>query len=139
MPFREKLSWFYAASLSVIFGVFYAALLAGVFDASPMYALHHLFQAVIAFVALQIVFRVIATIMSPKEAKTPADERERLIHLKAARNAGYFLMAGVIAIPFSMHLVVLSIGEIGYFALAVLVLSEIFRALCAILYYRRDA
>ncbi len=46
------------------------------------------------FVVLQVVLHLIVVAQAPKDARTPKDERERLIELRAARVGFYALVVG---------------------------------------------
>ena len=76
MSFREKCAW-----ISFVLLVLLAA----------------------GFALLQVLLRVIVARQAPKEARTPKDERERLIDLKASRIGFYALVAGVLLSMLLVH------------------------------------
>ncbi len=91
MSFRER-SALVMAALLVCAGAYYLKLVmldgvAPVFAALPF---------VIITVAGSIVVQVILAIASPREASSPADERERLVVDKAAHFSSYVLAVGVV-------------------------------------------
>ncbi|MEX0342310.1 MAG: hypothetical protein AB3N06_06975 [Erythrobacter sp.] len=91
MSFREKSAWVMAAVLLAV-GAFYVKLVA--VDGVPPQA------AAIPFVLFSVVLSVVAQIVlaiaSPKEAASPADERERLVIDKAGHFSSYVLAVGVL-------------------------------------------
>ena len=84
---------------------------------------------------LQIVLRLAAAAMAPKDARTPVDERERLIGLKSTRNAYIALVGGVIAVPGSVHFGV-DMHDMGFIAVLALFVAELVRAVSQIVYFR---
>ena len=105
MSFREKSAWISFFCL-LIFGGLYGWHVVQVefFHArdNPMVYVGGTFAAL---VALEIALHVAIAIQSPKEARTPKDERERLIDLRASRVAFYVLLIGTfLSIGIGMHL-----------------------------------
>jgi hypothetical protein len=134
MPFREKSAWISLACL-LPFTLFFAAMGSGMLPWHGFRALHFFLMAVIAFVVLQILLRVIAALLAPKDAKAPVDERERLIGLKATRNGYIALVVGIVVVPLSMHLGAHGPG-MAYVAMFALLASEIVRAASQIALFR---
>ncbi len=136
MPFREKSAWISLVSLLLTFGSFFVAMTSGAIPSEGRRAAEIFFGCVAAFVVLQIFLRIAAAARSPSDARAALDERERLIDLRAARNAGVVLICGLLALPAGMH-----IGADGplmaYIAMAVLAASEAVRAASRIIYFRR--
>jgi hypothetical protein len=62
------------------------------------------FGILLVFVLLQVVLHVIVALRSPKDARTPKDERERFIELRAARIGFYTLVAGELVAMALFHL-----------------------------------
>lgn len=140
MPFREKTAWITLIALLAP-TAFFAAIGLGVIHGHGMSALHWFLHSVVAFVLLRVVLHLIAARMAPKDAKAPFDERERLIGLRAGRNAHIALILGVLCIPLALHasaFMEINMGDIGYIAMVALVFSEIVRAISTIIYYRLD-
>jgi hypothetical protein len=110
MSFREKSAWISFITLLVVFGFYFvsfsASLVAGgrlettpsVVSAATASTVVHvgfisLFSLlVVALIVSVVVLNIIVAVRSPAEAKSPQDERERLIALKAKRPA-YFVLA----------------------------------------------
>jgi len=92
MSFREKSAWISFVCLLLLTLTFFIAQ-----QHHPHDAQHHLYLALGVFggfVVLQVVLHVIVALQSPKDARTPKDERERFIELRAARIGFYTLVVG---------------------------------------------
>ena len=86
MAFREKSAWISMLSMSGIYGFYFWSIM----RAGPKAGGFHfgaLLETIIAMVVLQIVLTVAVAIFTPKEAKAPRDERDKLIELRAIRAA----------------------------------------------------
>src|ERR1700676_338788 len=86
MSFREKSAWISMLSMSGIYGFYFWS----VVHAGPKAGGFHfgsLLETIIALVVLQIVLTIAVAIFTPKEAKAPRDERDKLIELRAMRVA----------------------------------------------------
>jgi hypothetical protein len=97
-----------------------------------------LLETVIALVVVQIVLITVAAIFSPRDAKAPRDEREKLIELRAARVAYSGLATGVAFACFFGALnppIIFNTNAL----LFILVTTEIMRCSCLIIQYRRSA
>lgn len=103
MSFREKKAWVSFLILMVVGGLYFTDLFIDVFSQGRdwfdnfnrgkfYFALH----ALIVFVAAEVIFYLVLFFLSPKEARTPKDEREVLIELKAARVAYLMLVVEVL-------------------------------------------
>ena len=63
------------------------------------------FITLAAFIVAEVVLHVAIALMSPADARTPKDEREHLIDLRASRVAFYVLLIGTfLSIGIGMHL-----------------------------------
>jgi hypothetical protein len=94
--------------------------------------------ATITFVAIVIVAHVIVAVRAPRDANARADERERLIGLKATRLAAYVYATLSLSSILLVHHGANAIG-LSYFVLASFVLGEVVNHAARIVYYRRDA
>ncbi|MGC1459150.1 MAG: hypothetical protein WA825_12795 [Steroidobacteraceae bacterium] len=94
MSFREKSTWITFVLLLVVFGYYFVSvawqLIHPVHPHTNFFMLF--FVLLLVIVVMAAVLHVIATMRSPADAKTPADERERLIALKAKRPAFFVLL-----------------------------------------------
>ena len=140
MSFREKSAWFVLVGLLATFGVFYFFQLHGAIEPG-MAEVHWFVHAVMGFVVLQVILHIIAAVLDRKGARAPKDEREHIIALKAARNAGLALALGVLVVPVSAHLGAHHGHDIHahymiFIIMGALVFSEVVRAASKIIYYR---
>jgi hypothetical protein len=90
MSFREKSAWISFVCLLLLMLAFVVSQFH-----HPHDALGHLYLALgvfAGFALLQIVLHLIVVAQAPKDARTPKDERERLIELRAARIGFYSLV-----------------------------------------------
>ncbi|HVS23667.1 MAG TPA: hypothetical protein VMU03_08085 [Gammaproteobacteria bacterium] len=91
MSFREKSAWISFVLLLLLTVTFFITQHVRHDLIDPA----HLFMAImLGFVLLQVVLHLIVVALSPKDARTPKDERERLIELRAARIGFYALVVG---------------------------------------------
>ena len=105
LSFREKSAWISLASLLIAFGIYFwdfARILAGHEPLAPMVPLF--FSLLAALIIAEVVLHLLIAFRSPKDARTPKDERERLIELKATRIAFFVLLAGALLSIWTMHL-----------------------------------
>src|ERR1051326_8552205 len=104
MSFREKSAWISLFCLFIFTTLWFThALRIEFFGAHNDNPVLWFFGAVAALIALEIGLHVAIAIGSPREAKTPKDERERLIDTKASRLAFYVLMLGVFVSIGTLH------------------------------------
>jgi len=97
MSFREKCAWIsFVLVLLVLVGV-----AAG--GHVGIVGFHYFLTLLIGFALLQVMLRLIIAWQAPKDARTPKDEREQLIDLKAARIGFYALVAGVLLSMLAVH------------------------------------
>jgi hypothetical protein len=89
MPFREKSAWISIFVTVLIWGSYFGDMMPNLLSSRPNLdgMLGAFFGSVALAVFLQIVLTIVIAILSPKEANAPADERERLIELRAANIA----------------------------------------------------
>ena len=140
MSFREKSAW-----ITLITLVFVSLLWAMHFpwwrpftlapDSNPI-VFHALVLATVTFVVIVVIAHIAIAIRSPREANAPADERERLIGLKATRLAAYVYAFLSMSSVFLIHLGANEIG-LAYFLLASFVVAEIVSCVARIVYHRR--
>jgi len=97
VSFREKTAWIALIAYAGVFGVYFFALWQAWDPAygQPL-SIGLLVAAMVAFVIVVTVLTIIAALTNPKDANAPADEREKLIDLKAERAASYTLSTGVL-------------------------------------------
>jgi hypothetical protein len=140
MSFREKSAWITLITLLLIsllwslhFPWYRPFTLAP--DSNPI-VFHALVLCTISFVVIVVIAHVVVAIRAPREASAPADERERLIGLKATRLGAYVYATLSMSSVFLIHLGANEIG-LAYFLVASLVIAEIVSCSARIVYHRR--
>lgn len=139
MSFREKSAWVTLITLIAVLILFWlhispANILA---PESDGWVLHVLMLMIATFVTIEIIAHIVFAIRSPRDARTPKDERERLIDLKSRTVAWYvFAILSIGGIFVTLHLGANEIG-IGFVVLQAFVIAEIVNYALRIRYYRR--
>ncbi|HEY3516084.1 MAG TPA: hypothetical protein VGL98_03480 [Gammaproteobacteria bacterium] len=98
MSFREKCAW-----ISFVLLVLLAVGVVLPEHVDGLRGLHYFLSLLLGFVLLQVLLRLIIALLAPKDARTPKDERERLIDLKASRIGFYALVGGVLLAMLFVH------------------------------------
>jgi hypothetical protein len=141
MSFREKTAWITLITLvfaSLLFTLHPPLDLTLAPDPS-FFRFHVLLLSIATFVVIEIVAIVVVRFRSPRDAKAPLDERERLMALKARSIAWYVLAASsLVSVMLTIHLGANEIG-LAYCVLASFVLSLIVNYAARIVFYRRGA
>jgi hypothetical protein len=137
MSFREKSAWISLLSMSGIYGLYFWSLSHTV-QGTVGFHFGGLLGTIIALAVIQTALTIAVAIFSPKEAKAPRDERERLIDLRAARFA-YAALAGSVACACFVGGFNPPVIFNANALLFILVLAEILRSSCQIVQYRRGA
>ena len=136
MSFREKSAWITLISILLVF-VLYVLHVPNIFESDPgPWELHVVGLTIAAFIVIEVVGHVVLYLWFPKDARTPKDERERLIDLKAIRLAAYIFVLGSFIAILTPHY-----GATGFavtlFVLFAFVIAEIVNYTARIIYYRR--
>ena len=137
MSFREKTAWISVISMAGIYGYYFWT----VFQHGQhrgRFLMGSLLWTVIAVVVLQTVLTVAVAIYSPREAKAPCDERDKLIELRSMRVAYAGLATSVAMACFFGAMsppIIFNTNSL----LFILVTTEIMRSGCQIIQYRRGA
>jgi hypothetical protein len=138
ISYREKSTWISFVLLLAISIPFFYQFLRIESGRSNSVASFHLFLAlVILFVVGEIVLHAIIAMQSPRDARAPKDERERLIDLKAMRVAFFVLMTGALLVVVLVHFPVDRFAILQALLLAVVV-AELTMLGARLVYYRRD-
>ena len=139
MSFREKGAWVTLITLLVLTIVFFVNAPMPWSQPDPDGSIFHLLLlSIVVFVVVEIVAFAVLRLQSPREARTPKDERERLIELKS-RAVAFYVMAGLsLGGTFvSLHIVGTTGVGMGYVVLWSFVGAEIVNYALRIYYYRR--
>jgi archaellum biogenesis protein FlaJ (TadC family) len=138
MSFREKSTWISFVLLLAISIPFFTQVLRIESGRTSSEASFHLFLAlVIVFIVGEIVLHAVIVMQSPRDARAPKDERERLIDLKAMRVAFFVLMTGALLVVVLVHFPVDRFQILQALLLAVVV-AELTMLGARLVYYRRD-
>ncbi len=139
MPFREKIAWISLVATLVVYGGYFASLTAsrnGEGWLSDSFGL--LVGTTVLFIVLMIALTVAAAVLAPQDAAAPADERERIIGLKASQFSYFALSSGAFT-----TIVALFVGTDRFFAANFLffslIVAEIAKDAAQIVYFRRGA
>ena len=138
MSFREKSAWISFISILLVFGIYFAAVgfeMAGRLSYSQTFSLF--VQLVIVLVVLEVVSHVAVAMRAPLDARVPADEREKLINLRAHRVAGNTLAVGVLVAIFTLHLGA-DRRELAHAVLLAFAISQLVKYATEIALHRRD-
>ena len=133
MSFREKCAWI-SFVLLLLLTIGFA--LGGHLELDGIDGLHYFLALILGFALLQVVLRVIVARQAPSDARSPKDERDQLIDLKAARIGFYSLVAGVLLSMLLVHAHGNPWTGLESMVLAVLVAWAI-KFASEIVYYRR--
>ena len=139
MSFREKSAWISFYSIAIFAVMWFTHLVRVEFFRVPENPMLWFFGTLVTVLALEIGLHIWIRIQSPHEARTPKDERERLIEMKASRVAFYVLLIGTFFSIGTMH-----IPGGNRFTMAQTMLGSILVTLLAkfgaqIVLHRRDA
>ncbi len=105
MSFREKRAWISFVLLVLLaIGYLVPVIHHDELERNGVDPFHYMFALFLAFAVLQVALHVLMAMLSPKDARTPKDERERLIELEAARIGFYALVVGVLLSFGGLHL-----------------------------------
>jgi len=137
MSFREKRAWISFVSLLVVC-VFYmwnfARVMAG--WARPGVAFRASLWAIIIFVIADVMLHIALRLESPQDSRTPKDEREQLIDMKASQIAFPVLMIGALAAVGMIHVTTKG-WVIAHAVLLAVGVAATVRFGGQVLYYRR--
>jgi hypothetical protein len=134
MPFREKSAWVTLIAILLVSALF--LLHAPRLSHPGPWDFHALLACIGAFVVIEIVAYLVLRLHYPYDARTPIDERERLINLKATRLASGCYVVGSFLAVLTLHHGASAV-MIGYFIVLAFVIAEIVKYGARIVYYRR--
>jgi len=140
MSFREKTAWLTLCAIVIVTVMFWLHSPTGFNAHNHHWVMLALLLSLGTYVCIEVVGYVVLRLRYPRDARTPRDERERLIDLKALRFAYYTFVIGTFGgIFFMLHLVHAGAGTIGTVVLAAFVTAQLVKHAVRIVYYRRDA
>jgi len=140
MSFREKSAWISFFCLLVVGGGWlWSVIRVEVYGGRQSHPMGVFFVQLAVLVVLEIGLHVAIAIQSPRDARTPKDERERLIDLKASRVGFYVLMVGAWASIATMHLPGSNRFMMAQAMMGSIIIAVLTRFATQIALYRRDA
>jgi hypothetical protein len=142
MSFREKRAWAELASILGVYGVYVALYGRAWVAADPaevgMATIGAVIATTIVLAVALTVLTMIAAASSPKEARSPYDERDRVIDLSASTAGFYALQAGAFMVLLGIGLHA-SLALIANSVLLTMAAGQAVRAGWQIVGYRRSA
>ena len=140
MSFREKSAWISLFCLLIFTALWLThALRIEFFGAENDNPMLWFFGTLAAIIALEIGLHVAIAVHSPREAKTPKDERERLIDMKASRVAFYVLMIGAFVSIGTLHVPGANRYTMAQCLMGSILFALLTRFVTQIALHRRDA
>lgn len=139
MSFREKSAWITLISVLLTFGAFYGALGIGLIDPVSMHAFHFGLASILVLIILQVALNVIAALMNPKDARTPRDEREKMIQARSHTFGYYAMMIGMLVVVLLTHVHGANFMTTVYVGVLTMVVAALAVAIAQIIMFRRGA
>ncbi len=137
MSFREKSAWISMLSMLAIYGFYFGSVIHAGSQAGGARS-GGLLGTIVALVVVQVLLTIAVAMFTPREAKAPRDERDKLIELRAMRVA-YSGLATSVALACLFGAFDPPIIFNTNALLFILVTAEVLRSACQIIQYRRDA
>lgn len=141
MSFREKSAWISFLCL-LLFALAWTTHVFGVefFQRENVHPMVWFFSMLGGLIVLEIGLHVAIAIQSPRDARTPKDERERLIDLRASRVAFYVLLVGAFtSLGLGLHFPGANRFMMGQLLMGWIIAALLARFGTQIALYRRDA
>ena len=134
MPFREKSAWVTLVAILLVLAAF--ALHAPRLSHPAPWVFHAMLACIAAFIVIETVALLVLRLRHPQDARTPLDEREQLINLKASRLASRVYVVGSLLALLTIHRGA-SGPVVGYFVVLAFVVAEVVKYAARVIYYRR--
>jgi hypothetical protein len=142
MSFREKSAWITLITLIVLSLAFFLHVPRPwtlTPDPTP-FMFHVLMLAIGIFVAVEVLAHIVIVIWSPRDARAPKDERERLIELRSTQAAWYvYVLLGFSLMFVALHITGANVIGVAYLMLGSFVIAEIVNYGMRVYLYRRDS
>ena len=135
MSFREKSAWISALSVLLCFGIYFGVVFTQ--RLSGMQDVFLLLKCVGAFVLLQIGLNLAAMWTTPKDGRTPRDERERMIQARSHTIGYYVLVVLILSLGVPLHLYHARGPQLMGLAMLDLVITGLIVAVAQIVMFRR--
>ena len=139
MSFREKSAWITLVTVLVCFGSYYGALAAGLVNPRSLASFHFGLISTIGLIVLQVALHVIAALLNPKDARTPRDEREKMIQARSHTFGYYVMMLGMAVVVVLTHVPGNDFMTTVYLGVLSMVIAALVVAIAQIVMFRRGA
>ncbi len=136
MSFHEKSAWITLVTITLVSGAYF---LQAPWTLTPPHnrnMARGFVYCLIAFAVIELIGHLVVVARSPREARAPRDERERMIDLEAIRLAAYVYVIGSFLAVSTLHLGANGIA-IGNLVLLAFVLAEVVNYSARIVFHRR--
>ncbi len=137
MSFREKSAWITLVTVLLCFGAYFGTEFAHWFSGDARSNGFLLLKCVGAFVILQLVLTLAAAWTTPKDGRTPRDERERMIQARSHSIGYYVLVVLMLMLGVPLHLGHPSAPEMMFYALLGVVITGLVVSAAQIVMFRR--
>jgi hypothetical protein len=140
MSFREKSAWITLISIVLVFALYFLHV-PRLFNPNlnpGLWSLHALLACIACFIVIELLGLFVLRLKYPVDARTPKDERERLIDLKATRLAARCYVVLTFLAILTPHQG-FSGFAVGLFVVIAFTLAQIVNYGARIYYYRRGA
>jgi hypothetical protein len=140
MSFREKSAWISLLSFLAVYGVYFWNVVRVLTGRPALASPISLFVSLLAIlIGAELVLHWLFRRLSPHDARTPKDERELLIELRATRVAFVVLLVGAFASIGTLHVPGASRWTMAQCVMLSIGLAELTNFGTRIALYRRDA
>ncbi len=137
MSFREKSAWSSLVSALLCFGAYFGIVFTHWGRLEPRTNGWLFLGCVGAFVILQIVLNLIAALTTPKDGRSPRDEREQMIQARSHTIGYYVLVVLVLLLGAPLHLGHVAAPQLMLFAALGVVLAGLVVCVAQIVMFRR--
>lgn len=139
MSFREKSAWIILVTLLLLTAAYLLHIFPWTLTPEPSYERFHILGAsIVAFVVIVVIAHIAVAIWSPRDAKTPKDERERLIELRSTAVSSYVYAFLSLASISTLHAGANQFG-LAYLVALAFGIAEIVNYATRVYLYRRDS
>jgi hypothetical protein len=140
MSFREKTAWVTLVAIVVV-SLMYWLHVPNPFEPHRQgWVLLALGVSLSTFVLIELIAWLVFYLRNPKETRTPKDEREQVIALKATRIGSWVFTVGTfIAMFVTLHLAGAGTVAMGMSIVVAFVVAQLARQAAIIVYHRRGA
>ena len=137
MSFREKSAWITLVSVLLCFGAYFAVVFTHWGRLAPQANGLLFLGCAAAFVVLQILLNLIAAMTTPRDGRSPRDEREQMIQARSHTIGYYVLVVLVLLLGVPLHLGHVAAHQLMLLAALSLVLAGLVVSVAQIVMFRR--